>query len=100
MPEFAQFPDVELDRKTEATVNATLAALTAGTPAEEALRQLSGAAIDAFVEWAAGRMQQQIPAVAARRRDDEARITRRGGAALDADYAGTVAAREKDTLEN
>jgi hypothetical protein len=85
---------VELDRKTEATVNATLAALTAGTPAEEALRQLSGAAIDAFVEWAAGRMQQQIPAVAARRRDDEARITRRWGAALDAYYAVTVAAAE------
>lgn len=99
MPEFAQFPD-KLDRKTEASVNATLAALAAGTPAEEALRQLSEATVDAFVEWTAGRLQQQIPAVAARRRDDEARITRRWGAALDAYYAVTMAAAEIGMLES
>jgi len=98
MPEFAQFPDEELDRKTLAAVNATLAALAAGTPTEEALRQMSEATVDAFVEWTAGRMQQQIPAVAARRRDDEARVTRRWGAALDAYYAVTVAAAEMGAL--
>jgi hypothetical protein len=74
MPEFAQFPNEELDRKTEATVNAALAALAVGTSAEEALRQLSGSTIDAICGWTAGRMQQQIPAVAARRWDDEATV--------------------------
>lgn len=65
-----------------------------GMPAEEALRQLPEATVDAFVEWTAGRLQPQIPAVAARWRDDEARITRRWGAALDAYYEVTMAAAE------
>lgn len=94
MPEFAQFPDEELARTAEAAVNAALAALAAGRPTQEVLRQLSEDNIDGFTGWIAGRMQQQIPVAAASRRDAEAQIARRWGAALDAYYAVTVAAAE------
>lgn len=98
MPEFPQSPDEELDRRTEAAVNATVAALAAGRPVDEAMRQMSEAAIDAFVEWTAGHMEQQIPAVVARRQEDQARIARRWGAALDAYYTVTVVASEIGAL--
>lgn len=98
MPEFDRLPDGELDSKTEAAVNAALAALAAGAPAEEAMRLLSEGAVDASVESTVARMQRQIPVVAARRQNDAERISRRWGAALDAYYAVTMGAAEIGVL--
>ncbi|HVB44691.1 MAG TPA: DUF5677 domain-containing protein [Streptosporangiaceae bacterium] len=100
MPGFHLFSDEEIDAHAAKMTNDLAAALAAGTPREEALRQMGEAAADLLEDRAsvlADHMQQRAPLAAARRQARAAQLTDRWGTALDAYYTVTIAASELGT---
>ncbi len=94
VPEFGLFADGEITARASEMADVAAAAIAAGKPQEEALKQMADASVDLLIGRTADHMQQQGPLVAARRLAGLERLAGIWGAALDSYYTVTVAAIE------
>jgi hypothetical protein len=98
VPEFRLFADGEMAARTSEITDTAAAAIAAGVPQEEALKQMTDASADLLIARTTDHMQQQGPLAVARRLAGSERLAGIWGAALDAYYTVTVAAIELGAL--
>ncbi len=96
--EFQFFADGETMARVSEITDVAAAAIAAGMPQEEALKQIADASVELLISRTADHMQQQGSLVAARRQAGVERLAGVWGAALNSYYTVTMAAIEFGAL--